>query len=98
MNKIRGSRDRAVTWSIKRKKLNEVIYSHKKEKLFEFPQQFELETGGKYPPRLTLYLHPYGYEEDAQENLTLTVLLDISAKCLISSLAMIRVEVVAKDS
>ena len=87
-----------VSWSVKRKKLNEPIYEHRKEKLLKFPQELELETGGKHPPRLTLYLHPYGYEEDAQENLTLAVTLDISVKCLISSSAMIRVEVVAKDS
>lgn len=88
----------AITWSVKRSKLNKVIYEHQKEKLFKFPRQLELENGGKHPPKITLYLHPYGFEKDARHNLTLTITLDISVKCHIPTSATIVVEVVASDS
>ena len=87
-----------MTWSVKRRKLNEAIYEHRKTKLFKCPQELELENGGKHSPRLTVYLHPYGYEEDAQKNLTLSVKLEASAKCLISSSAVIRMEISASES
>ena len=100
LSKLTRSRSRSssiIAWSVKRKKLNEIIYDHLKEKLFKCPQKLELEDRGKHLPRLTLYLHPYGYEDDAQNNLTLTLELDISVKCHIPSSAVIKVEVVATN-
>ena len=99
--KFTRSRDRAssfISWSVKRRKLNEAIYDHQKDKYFKCPRQLELENWGKYPPILTLYLHPYGYEEDERQNLTLMVTLDISVKCRIASSAVIRIEIEASDS
>ena len=101
LTKFPWSRDRTssmITWSVKRSKLNKVIYEHQKEKLFKFPRQLELENGGKHPPKITLYLHPYGFEKDARHNLTLTITLDISVKCHIPTSATIVVEVEASDS
>ena len=100
LSKFTGHRERSssvVSWSVKRKKLNETIYEHRRHKLLQFPRELELEDGGKHPPRLTLYLHPYGYEDDAQNNLTLTLELDISVKYHIPSYAVIKVEVVATN-
>ena len=101
LKKFTRNRDRSssiVTWSVKRSKLNEAIYEHRKDKLFRCPRELELENGGKYPPRLTLYLHPYGYEDDTLTNLTLTVSLDASVKCHIPSSAVIRMEISASES
>lgn len=94
----RSASKSSIYWSVKRDKLNEAIYKPRKEKLFKCPYGLELENGGKHAPRLTLYLHPYGYEEDAGKYLTLAVELDASVKSNIPSLAKIRVEITANES
>ena len=94
-------RDRScsvVTWSLKRSKLNKVIYEHQREKLIKCPQKLELESAGKHPPKITLYVHPYGYENDANHYLTIRVTLDISIESNIRSSAIIRVSVRACNS
>jgi hypothetical protein len=96
--RFRARSSSVIVWSVKRDKLNEAIYKHHKEKLFKCPRELELDNGGKRPPRLTLYLHPYGYEEDAQQNLTLSVTLDISVKCHIPSSAVIHIDISASES
>ena len=87
-----------MSWSVKRDKLNEAIYKPYKEKHFKCPYNLELENAGKYPPRLTLYLHPYGFEEDAGKNLTLSAELTASVKSKMSSSATILINVTASES
>lgn len=94
----RSSSKSRISWSVKRDKLNEAIYKPRKEKLFKCPHILELENAGKYAPRLTLYLHPYGYEQDAGTNLTLVIELSASVKSNIPSSATIRIEVVVCES
>lgn len=94
----RSSSKSSISWSVKRDKLNEAIYKPRKEKFFKCPQVLELENGGKHAPTLTLYLHPYGYEEDAGTNLTLVIELSASVKSNIPSLANIQIEVTASES
>ena len=78
--------------------MNEAIYKHRKEKRFKCPYDLELENGGKHPPRLTLYLHPYGDEEDEGNYLTLLVTLSASVKSNIPSSAKIHIVVSARES
>ena len=94
----RSSSKSSILWSVKREKLNEAIYKPRKEKLFKCPHILELENAGKYAPRLTFYLHPYGYEEDAGTNLTLVIELSASVKSNIPSSANIHIEVMACES
>ena len=103
LSKFRPFRNRSssksnIFWSVKRDKLNEAIYKPRKEKLFKCPHILELENGGKHALRLTLYLHPYGYEEDAGTNLTLVIELSASVKSNIPSSANIHIEVAACES
>lgn len=100
LGKIRRHRRAAsvMSWSVKRDKLNEAIYKHQREKYFKCPYDMELEDGGKHPPRLTLYLQPYGFEEDAGKNLTLSVELSASVKSNISSTARIVINIAASES
>lgn len=101
LKKISGFRNRSpsiVTWSVKRDKLNELIYKHLKDKRLKCPYGLELENGGKYAPRLTLYVHPCGYEEDAGKSLTLLVTLEASVKSNLPSSAVIQIDISANES
>ena len=104
LSKFRGQRSSSsssnchISWTLKRDKLNEAIYKPRKDKLFKCPSDLELENAGKHSPRLTLYLHPYGYEEDAGKNLTLSVELSASVKSNIPSSAKIRIEIKASET
>ena len=103
LSKFRGQRNTSsskshISWTLKRDKLNEAIYKHRKDKLFKCPSDLELENAGKHSPRLTLYLHPYGYEEDAGKNLTLSVEVSASVKSNIPSSAKIRIEIKASET
>lgn len=101
LKKLTGGRSNpssSVSWSVRRKKINEAIYEHQKDKLIKCPKKLELENGGKHPPKLTLYLHPYGYEGDAQQNLTLAIILDVSVRCNLPSSAVVYMTVTAKET
>ena len=87
-----------ISWTLKRDKLNAAIYKHQKDKLFKCPSDLELENAGKHSPRLTLYLHPYGYEEDAGKNSTVSVELSASVKSPISSSAKVHIEIKASET
>ena len=97
---LSGTADRSlsIAWSVKRDKLNEAIYKHQKTKYFKCPHNLELENGGKYAPRLTLYLHPYGFEEDAGKNVTLSVESVASIKSNIPSSSIFRIDIKASES
>ena len=103
LGKFRWLRNRSdsksnISWSVKRDKLNEAIYKPRKNKHFKCPDELELENGGKHPAKLSLFLHPYGYEEDAGRNLTLSVEMAASVKSNIPSSARVHVEVTASES
>ena len=103
LSKLRRQRNSSssnchISWTLKRDKLNEVIYKPRKDKLFKCPNDLELENAGKHSPRLTLYLQPYGYEEDAGKHLTLSVELSASVKSNIPSSAKIRIEFKASET
>ena len=96
--RFRNRSSSLISWSVKRDKLNEAIYRHCREKLLKCPYELELENGGKHAPRLTLYLHPYGYESDAGNSLTLLVTLEASVKSNIPSSALILIDISVNES
>ena len=71
-------------WSIKRNKLNKVIYEHKESKFFQCPDKLELDvqsdSGSNLKLKLTLALYPYGLEQDRNQNVTLRVDIDVPRK------------------
>ena len=93
----RASSKSRISWPVKRDKLNEAIYRHKKGKLMKCPDELELDDGSKHSPKLTLYLHPFGYEEDAGINLTLSVEMTASVKSNLPSSAHVQIEVAVVD-
>ena len=102
LSKLRRLRARSssisrISWPVKRDKLNEAIYRHKKDKLLKCPDELELDNGGKHSPKLTLYLHPFGYEDDAGSNLTLSIEMTASVKSNLSSSARVQIEVTVID-
>ena len=82
-----------ISWVVRRDKLNEAIYKHKKDKLFKCPKELTLESGGKHSPKLTAFLQPYGFEEDVGNKVTFTVEVNASVKSNLSSQARIHVTV-----
>ena len=61
------------------------------------PDELELDDGSKHSPKLTLYLHPFGYEEDVGTNLTLSVEMTASVKSNLPSSARVQIEVAVID-
>lgn len=69
-----------IEWQIKRSKLNKIIYEQS-DKFLTCPYKLELEGGlGASNPKLTLYVHPYGCEDDCNVSITLEVGIEISTR------------------
>lgn len=69
-----------IEWQIKRNKLNRIIYEQS-DKFLTCPYKLELDGGlGASNPKLTLYVHPYGCEDDCNISITLEVGIEISAR------------------
>ena len=89
-----------IEWHIKRSKLNKVIYEQT-DKYMTCPFKMELDSGsGGSHPKLILYVHPYGVEEDSNKNVTLEVAIEVAARPKIQRLhssAEVEVRVRAED-
>ena len=69
-----------IEWPIKRNKLNRIIYEQS-DKSLTCPYKLELDGGlGVSNPKLTLYVHPYGCEDDCNVSVTLEVGIEISSR------------------
>ena len=74
-----------LTWSVKRDELNKCIYKNQ-SKLLTCKPKLELECDQmSNSPKLILQLHPYGAEDDANEHVTVKVLIDLPKKCRLHS-------------
>lgn len=92
-----------LKWSIKREKLQKIIYKQQRDKHLTCSSKVELEAGPGTPkPKLVLCLHPYGLEEDANTSVTLEVRIETSARSKplvqqLDSRAEVEVSVRAED-
>lgn len=69
-----------IEWQIKRSKLNKIIYEQS-DKFLTCPYKLELEGGsGVSNPKITLYVHPYGIEDDCNVNVTLEVGIEVPTR------------------
>ena len=65
---------------IKRSKVNKVVYEQT-DKFLTCPYRLELDGGlGSSNPKLTLYVHPYGLEEDSNESVTCEVRIEMPSR------------------
>ena len=90
-----------LVWPIKRDKLNKYIYETKyTKKSLICKHKLELETGIHSGPRpkLKLELHPYGLEEDRNENVTITVHVERPKNCDLHSSTEIRISLSVLES
>lgn len=89
-----------IEWQIKRNKLSKIIYDHS-DKFLTCPYKLELDGGlGTSNPKLTLYVHPYGCEDDCNVSITLEVRIEISTRPKaqrLDSRAEVEVNVRAED-
>lgn len=89
-----------IEWPIRRSKLNKIIYEQT-DKYLTCPYKMELDGGlGNSNPKLTLYVHPYGREEDVNRSVTLEVGIEISSRPKtqrLDSRAEVEVSVKAED-
>lgn len=90
-----------IEWKIKRSKLSKIIYEQT-GKFLTCPYKLELDGGfgAASNPRLTLYIHPYGREDDTNINVTLEVGIEISTRPKaqrLDSRAEVEVNVRAED-
>lgn len=70
-----------IEWKIKRSKLSKIIYEQTSGKFLTCPYKLELDGGyGASNPRLTLYIHPYGREDDTNLSVTLEVGIEVSTR------------------
>ena len=72
----------SIQWTIKRHKLNKAIYKHEEEKTIKCKKKIEVDIGLDriLNPSLTFILHPYGLQEDKEQNATLVVHIEASKK------------------
>lgn len=89
-----------IEWQVKRSKLNKIIYEQT-DKFLTCPYKVELDGGkGVSNPKLTLYVHPYGIEEDSNENITLEISIETPTRPKsqrMDSRAEVEVKVRAED-
>ena len=89
-----------IQWSIKRKKINKLIYCQDAA-FIKCPYKLELEAGlGRYNPKAIICIHPYGCEEDENEYVTLEVRIETgprSKSLKLHSDSQILVKVGAED-
>ena len=89
-----------IEWPIKRSKLNKIVYEQT-DKYLTCPYRMELDGGlGNSNPKLTLYVHPYGKEEDINRSVTLEVGIEMSSRPKtqrLDSRAEVEVRVRAED-
>ena len=89
-----------IEWPVKRSKLDKIIYE-KKDKVLTCAIKLELDGGLKGSnPKLTLHVHPYGREEDCNQNMTMEVGLEIPTQPSaprLDSRAEVEVNVQAED-
>lgn len=73
-----------MEWSVKRSKLNKLVYSQT-DKYLKCDYKLELDAGlGGCNPKAAICIHPYGREEDQNKYVTLEVRLETTnrSKCL----------------
>ena len=90
-----------LVWAIKRDKLNKYIYESKyTKKSLQCKHKLELESGiSNGPiPKLKLELHPYGLEEDRNENVTITVHVERPKHCKLHSSTEVRITLNTRDA
>ena len=90
-----------LVWPIKRDKLNKYIYESKyTKKSLQCKHKLELESGIRNGPipKLKLELHPYGLEEDRNENVTITVHIERPKHCKLHSSTEVRITLSTRDA
>ena len=87
-----------LVWPVKRDKLNKCIYKHK-TKLLTCKVNLELVSDHDSGPipKLSLQLHPYGIEEDANKCVTAKVSIELPKKCHLHSETRIEFQISARE-
>lgn len=87
-----------LTWQEKVEDINKLIYKPKhRGKYLTCPWKIEVEGKGQPNPKILLHLHPYGLEEDENQNATFEVAIEQPKRHRLHSSAKLSLQLSAED-